>query len=100
MKTFSISANTKNASGPVVLAVRPEDISISSKPVPGAAEFNAYSVLPSGADTTIVARNGDVELNVREMGISQIKMDEKIWLTFNPDSINLYDKATGNLIAT
>jgi multiple sugar transport system ATP-binding protein len=98
LETFTVAANTTNASGSVVLAVRPEDISISTKPVPGAAEFSAYSVLPSGADTTIVARSGDVELNVREMGISPIKMDEKIWLTFNPDLINLYDKESGNLI--
>src|SRR5512136_1886949 len=92
LETFSVTANTYNARGAVVLAVRPEDISISTKPIPGAVEFNAYSVLPSGADTTIVARSENTELNVRELGISKIKMDEKIWLKFDPATLNVYDK--------
>ncbi len=95
---FSVNAETRSARGPVVLAVRPEDIAITTQPVPDAVEFSAYSVLPAGADTTIVARRGSTELNVREMGISRIKMDEKIWLRFDPASLNLYDKATSKLI--
>ncbi len=96
---FSVNAETRSAHGPVVLAVRPEDIAITTQPVPDAVEFSAYSVLPAGADTTIVARRGSTELNVREMGISRIRMDEKIWLRFDPASLNLYDKATSKLIA-
>ncbi|MGE5250868.1 MAG: ABC transporter ATP-binding protein [Bacteroidota bacterium] len=99
LETFSVPANTQRARGPVVLAVRPEDITISTRPIPDGVEFSAYSVLPSGADTTIVARNGNTEVNVREMGISKVKMDEKIWLRFDPSSLNLYDKESSNLIA-
>jgi hypothetical protein len=61
-------------------------------------EFSAYSVLPSGADTTIVARLGETEITLREPGISRIKMDDRIWLKFDPDTLNLYDKESGNLI--
>ncbi len=82
----------------VVIAIRPEDITISNTPTPGGVEFTAYSVLPAGADTTIVARRGSTELNVKEIGISKIKMDEKIWLEFKADALNLYDKDTGDLI--
>ncbi len=57
------------------------------RPEPGAVEFNAYSVLPSGADSTIVARLGETELTIRVMGISKIKMDEKIWLKFDPNTL-------------
>ncbi len=99
LETFSIPANTKHVHGPVVLAVRPEDISISAQPIPDGVEFSAYSVLPSGADTTIVAKSGNLELNVREMGISKIKMDQKIWLRFDPALLNLYDKKSSDLIA-
>ncbi len=95
---FNIKMDTHNASGKVVVGVRPEDIGVTSKPVDGAIEFNAYSVLPSGADSTIVARHGEVELTIRVMGISKIRMDEKIWLTFNPQTLNLYQKESGNLI--
>jgi hypothetical protein len=54
-------------------------------------------VLPSGADSTIVAQRDGLEVTVRVMGNTKIKMDDPIWLTFNPDSLNLYDKQSGNL---
>jgi hypothetical protein len=57
------------------------------------------SVLPAGADSTIVARRGETELTVKVMGISKIKMDQKIWLKFDSDTLNLYDKESGKLVA-
>ena len=79
--------------------MRPEDITISTIQVPGSVEFSAYSVLPAGSETTIVAKRGNIELNVKEMGISKFKMDDKIWLKFDADTLNLYDKETGHIIA-
>ena len=95
---FKITMDTSNAPEKVVVAVRPEDIAISAVPVQGAVEFTAYSILPSGADSTILARLGDTEITVREMGISKIEMDDKIWLKFDPQTLNLYDRESGNLI--
>jgi multiple sugar transport system ATP-binding protein len=95
---FTIPVNTYGKTGEVVLGFRPEDIKISTKQTEGAVEFLAYSVLPAGADTTLIARKDDLELTIKEMGISKIKMDEKIWLSFEPDTLNLYDKESGNLI--
>lgn len=95
---FKITINTGNANGSVVVGIRPEDIAISSQPIPEAVEFSDYSVLPSGADSTIIARQGEVELTIKVMGISKIQMDDRIWLKFDPQTLNLYDKASGNLI--
>ena len=95
---FNIPAQTYNKIGDVVAAIRPEDISVSSEPVNGGVEFIAYSVQPSGADSTIIAHKGDTELIVKEMGVSKIGMDQKIWLTFHKDAINVYDKSTTNLV--
>jgi ABC-type sugar transport system ATPase subunit len=97
---FKIAMDTTNASEKVVVAVRPEDIAISAVPVQGAVEFTAYSVLPSGADSTILARLGGTEITVREMGISKIEMDDKIWLKFDPKTLNLYDRESGNLLVS
>jgi hypothetical protein len=32
------------------------------------------------------------------MGISTINMDDKIWLTFDPQTLNLYDRESGELV--
>jgi len=96
---FKITLDTFSAAGKVVVGIRPEDIAISTQPVSGAVEFSAYSVLPSGADSTIIARLDDIELTIKVMGISKIKMDEKIWLTFDPQTLNLYEKESGNLVS-
>lgn len=95
---FNIPVKTFDQTGEVVVGLRPEDIIIYTEPTDGAVEFNAYSVLPSGADTTIIARKGDTELTIKEMGVSKIQMDQPIWLSFKEDAINLYDKQTEALI--
>ena len=97
---FKVGVDTRRAHEKVVLAVRPEDIAISTTPIPEGVEFSAYSVLPSGADSTIVAKLEDCEVTIRVPGISKIRMDDKVWLKFNPEMINLYDKESGNLIAS
>jgi multiple sugar transport system ATP-binding protein len=95
---FQIAMNTSGAPEKVVVAVRPEDVAISTQPVPGSVEFTAYSVLPAGADSTIIAHSGGAEVTVRVMGISTINMDDRIWLTFDPQMLNLYDRESGNLV--
>src|SRR5512136_212741 len=50
LRSFDLKVDTHQASGKVVVGVRPEDISISITPAPDSVEFKAYSVLPSGAD--------------------------------------------------
>ena len=92
--------NTHSAGGSTVIAVRPEDVVLLTKPETDAVEFTAYSVLPAGADSTIVAQRGETEITVKVMGISKIHMDEKIWLKFDPETLNLYDKQSGNLLAS
>jgi multiple sugar transport system ATP-binding protein len=97
---FKVTMNTYNATGKVVVGIRPEDIAISTQPVQGAVEFSAYSVLPSGADSTIIARLGDIELTIKEMGISKLKIDDRIWLKFKPEALNLYEKESGKLVVS
>jgi ABC-type sugar transport system ATPase subunit len=95
----NVKTNTSRAPKEVVVAIRPEDIAISTTPAPETSEFTAYSVLPSGADSTIVAKSRDCEVTIRVPGISKIQMDDKVWLKFNSDMINLYDKESGDLIS-
>jgi multiple sugar transport system ATP-binding protein len=95
---FNIQMNTFSARGKNVVAVRPEDISVFTEPEPDTIEFMAYAVLPAGADSTIIAKRGKTEITIRVIGISKISMDQKIWLKFDPDTLNLYDKESEKLI--
>jgi len=95
---FKVSMDTYSAMGENVVAVRPEDIAVSTEPESEALEFTAYAVLPAGADSTIVAKRNGTEVTIKVMGISTITMDQKIWLKFDPNTLNLYDKKSGNLI--
>jgi len=95
---FTVSVATHSANRNNIVAVRPEDVILLTEPEPDAVEFSAYSVLPAGADSTIIARRGDIEITTKVMGISKIEIDQKIWLKFVPDSLNLYDKESENLV--
>jgi ABC-type sugar transport system ATPase subunit len=97
---FNLAVDTHNMDGDVVVAVRPEDVAISTKPIPGAVEFTVDSVLPSGADTTILVHLEGIQVTVKESGTSKLNPDDKVWLKFNPDTLNLYDKESGNLIGS
>jgi multiple sugar transport system ATP-binding protein len=99
LSTFKIPVKTFNKTGEVVVGFRPEDITISTTPKEDGVEFIAYSVLPAGADTTIIARQGNIELTIKEMGVSKVQMDQRIWLNFDENAINLYDKESGLLIS-
>lgn len=97
--SFEIDDVPTRAMGPVVAAIRPEDIRISLEKIPNAAEFKTYSVLPAGSESVISARREKSTLIIRETRDLNIEMDCPVWLTFDAKKINLYDKESGNLIS-
>jgi multiple sugar transport system ATP-binding protein len=98
LKSLTIGGLAAEASGPVVVAVRPEDVRLSLQPEPGAYEFVTYSVLPSGSETILNVQRGSLLLTVKDTRDLEIEMDRPIWVTFDPHRVNLYDKATGKLL--
>lgn len=98
MGPVRLNLGTGHANGKVVIGMRPEDIGVSTVQTEGTEQFTAYSVLPAGADTTIVAKKDSLEITIKVMGISRIKDDDKIWLKFDRNLINVFDKTSGNLI--
>lgn len=96
--SFEIAGVPTRANGPVVVAIRPEDIQISLEKTPHGAEFKTYSVLPAGSESIVSARREKLMLIIRETRDLNIEMDRPVWLTFDAKKINLYDKDSGNLI--
>jgi multiple sugar transport system ATP-binding protein len=86
------------ASGPVVVAIRPEDIRISLTPAPDGAEFSVYSVLPAGSEVIINLRRGNLMLTAKEDRAVDIDMDRTVWVTFDAAAINVYDKESTALV--
>lgn len=84
----------------VMVGIRPESISISLEPAPGAVEFRVYSVLPAGAEQIVNARREHVSLTLRETRPLRIEPDHPIWLSFTPATFNLYDPSTSRLFST
>ncbi len=82
----------------VALAVRPEHIYVNREPVEGGIECNVYSVLPAGSETLIQIKIGELIILAKQIGEQSYKMGSKLWIKFDCDNINLYDKDDGNII--
>ncbi|MFQ5683173.1 MAG: ABC transporter ATP-binding protein [Candidatus Binatia bacterium] len=82
----------------VILAARPEDVTILLRPEAGAAEFKVYAVLPAGPELLVEARQGNRTLMVRETRQIDVQMDQTVWLKIDASAINLYDEESGLLL--
>lgn len=98
LDSFQIAHVPARASGSIVAAIRPEDAHISLSPLPEAVEWMVYSVLPAGSEIIVNVRRNNLMLTIRETRTISLEMDRCVWLTFDPNAINLFDKETGNLI--
>ena len=84
---------------PVVLGVRPEQISISrQRTAPEQVEAKVYSGMPAGSETLVSVRVGDTLLTVKELGSSHYSSDETVYLNINPKKINVFDAKSEELI--
>ena len=82
----------------VYLGARPEDMTLSLEPADDAVEFQVYAVLPAGPETIVHIRRGDVTLVARETRQLELKMDQSVWVRFDPSAMNIYDGASGELL--
>ncbi len=97
LASFDIEHVPAQASGAVVTAVRPEDVGLSLTPIPQGIEFKVYSALPAGSEIIVNVKRGDLMLTVKETRAINFEMDQPVWVTFDPNKINVYDKASGDL---
>lgn len=84
----------------VVVGVRPEQIGLSLTPLPGGIEFSVYAALPAGSELIVHARRDNLMFTVKEIRPLRIDIDRPIWLSFAPETFNLYDPVTTQLVAS
>jgi multiple sugar transport system ATP-binding protein len=95
---FSMPFESPTREGAVMVAARPEDVRILPTGTPGGVEFDISALLPAGAELIIQLRRGQTVLYAREDHRARYRLDERVSVTLAADSINLFDKSTGNLI--
>jgi multiple sugar transport system ATP-binding protein len=83
----------------LVVAARPEDVTLFSAPASNALEFQVHAVLPSGPELIIQLTRGDQALVVRETHQLDLAMDQTIWVRFDSAALNLYDRKTGAILS-
>lgn len=85
--------------GEVVLAIYPEDISIYSEQVEDAFRCSVSSVLPAGSETLVQLTFDDsTTVLVKYMGETDYEIGSYVWITFPKEKVNVYDKASQQLI--
>jgi len=82
----------------IIGTIRPEDIDISREEKTGWLKTKTYSVLPAGSETIITVENNDLVFSIKLHGFTDIRMDDDIWIHFNPRKMNYYDPDTETLV--
>ena len=92
---------------PCVFGIRPEQVKIlAEKTEDACCEAVVYAGQPAGSETlvTIRVRDGkeeqapEDELLLKQIGIVEYDINQKIWLKFKANRFNVYDQASGKLI--
>lgn len=78
--------------------IRPEDIEVSRKERDGWLKTRTYSVLPAGSETIITVKNSGLFFSIKLNGFTDIRMNDDIWIHFDPQKMNYYDPQTERLI--
>ncbi len=81
-----------------VVAVRPEQITLTGADTPGAIQGRVFANQPAGSETLIMVDCQGDRLLIKQIGIQMYKANQPVGLVIHPDKINIYHKATGKLI--
>lgn len=82
----------------IVLTIRPENVVVRPEKGNDSLECRISSVLPAGSETVIAARVGETAITLKVNGFTDLKMDDLIWIEFNPDKLNYYDPESEKIL--
>ena len=81
---------------PVILGIRPEDLSISDTPKD--IEARVYVVEPMGSELLVTLAMGDERVIARTKPTLEVAVDQKVGVTINPKRMHLFDGESENTI--
>lgn len=84
-------------SGEITLGFRPEDIQVSSQPLPGKSMMRAkvYAVLNTGADLMLTLEAAGCQMTARCPKGTDIGMDDMVYFDIALGNINIFDTVSG-----
>jgi len=83
---------------PCVMALRPEQVTISRTEMEGIPAGIVYMCMPAGSETLVHITVKSLTLLLKEIGITDYDIGQKVWITFNLGITNIYNSLSGKLI--
>ena len=83
----------------LVLAVRPEDITVWPEPQANGICCSVTSVFPAGSETLLQLQTGEVQLMAKLLGQVELELNSEVWITIPLEKVNVYDADSGRLLS-
>ena len=80
------------------IGFRPEEVTLSRTAFKGAVECRVYSSMPAGSETLIRLSVAGESFLAKRLGIRHYKADETVYASVAPETLNVFDAASGALI--
>jgi ABC-type sugar transport system ATPase subunit len=80
--------------GKVVLGIRPEDVSLSREPLPGASQAEVFVVEPLGRDDLVMVKLPAGDLHALTDPSTDLKLGEQVYAQIHGERVQFFDPAT------
>jgi multiple sugar transport system ATP-binding protein len=91
-KSIADTIKDKVRDGEVVLGFRPEDVTLSRGPKPGAMETEVYMYEPLGSEVIADLKVGDSLIKAKTPPDFAMNIGDKLWLTVKEEAMHIFDK--------
>jgi len=82
------------------VGIRPTDMQVSREKIPRYPEVEVYVSEPLGGKEILTLKKGNFSIQAKTRTELQAKVEEHLWVKFNPKRLHFFDRETGNRINT
>jgi multiple sugar transport system ATP-binding protein len=97
-KHFTANEFPQNGEFDCVLGLRPEQLLLTAKESEVIFDGTVYASQPAGSETLVQIQVKNTRLLVKELGIANYQLDQKVQVGISPALVNVYNKESGYLI--
>jgi multiple sugar transport system ATP-binding protein len=82
-----------------ILGIRPEDLALETEKVSGSVAGEVFVFEPLGDRNIVDVRVGTAILKVRTLPTTKVQIGQAVWLTPNPERLQVFDRETEQRLA-